>query len=477
MTRPSSSKGYDETDIESILRYAAKLTGKTLKGVLELDRGTIVGGTDAKGKYGQAIEEEYFHIKNNNLAKPDFKDVGMELKATPIIKGRNGYRSKERLVLGIMDYNDVPVKGFRLFLDKNRHLLIIFYLWNKDMNIYEYKILKVVDWKPNTEEMRIIREDWSIIEGYILRGEAHLLSERHTRFLSACTKGVGHGEDLREQPYSDTLAKQRALSFKATFMTSIFGTHEDINELLIDHVPKTSSMSQSIFKGDWQEGMTFEEYVLDHYRRFVNMTCIEIEKELDIDLNGDSKQYYYTLALAMAGVIGKKHIKEFEEAGIRLKTMRIKLNGVPKESMSFPAFDYGEIINQEWIRSDLYDQLDKRFFMPVFGFNTNEPKEETRKSLCFKGAFFWYMPDKDFDIVEKVWTETCDRIRADDFDHFVRIKDHRIVHVRPHAMDSKDTCMYKDIERKKVSFWINGQYLADIVGHNLKEQMNFDGYN
>ena len=137
-------------------------------------------------------------------------------------KTSKGLVSKERLILGIINYDEVPTRHFDIFLDKDSHILIVFYLWEENTDIYDYEFLKVVDWEPTPEELRMIREDWSVIEGYVMRREAHLLSERHTKYLAACTKGVGHGKDMRSQPFSLEPAKQRALSFKASFMTELY---------------------------------------------------------------------------------------------------------------------------------------------------------------------------------------------------------------------------------------------------------------
>ena len=114
------------------------------------------------------------------------------------------------------------------------------------------------------------------------------------------------------------------------------------------------------------------------------MTCYEIESVLDISIDDGSKQYYSTLSLAMAGVIGKKHIKEFEEAGILFKTIRTYKNGKPKESMSFPYIRFDNLVEQDWEDSDFFDQLDHEFFSTVFSF-TDSPKSQSRKDLVLEG--------------------------------------------------------------------------------------------
>ena len=115
---------YDDGDARPILGYAAKLTGHTLKDLLGQESG-FIGGKDTKGYFGQLVEKGYFMIDNNSRPVPDFDKVGIELKVTPLKALKKGLTSKERLVLGIIDYNEVPSKRFRIFSDKNSHLLIV----------------------------------------------------------------------------------------------------------------------------------------------------------------------------------------------------------------------------------------------------------------------------------------------------------------------------------------------------------------
>lgn len=464
---PIEELPYDDSDLESILRYAGKLTGKTLD---ELAGGgeIVIGDTHSKGRFGQIVEEDYFHIPNNSLPEPDFRKVGMELKVAPIKGEGDKMTSKERMVLGIINYDEVPEKGFKIFLDKGSHILIVFYHWKENTDVRSYRILKVVDWRPTEEELRLILEDWKVIEGYILRGEADLLSERQTKYLAANTKGAGHGKDDRKQPFSDRPAKQRSLSFKVQFMTNLFRSHPDVNETFLEPpIVEDRDDSDTIFKGTWSEDETFEEYVMARFDRFVDKTCLEIEEMLDIELNESSKQYYYTLTLAMLGVFGKKHIKEFDEAGIIIKTARIKLDGQPKESMSFPAFKYEELVDQTWETSDFHSQIDHEFLIPVFQFNTSDPRNEGRKELIFRGAFFWYVPDEDFKVIQKVWEDTKEKVSRMDFDHFIHASDRRIAHVRPHGRNKKDTYEFRGGHYMKRSFWFNDSYIRTVIKDGL----------
>ena len=161
---------YNDKDIRSILEHASKLKDHSLSELLENGE-EILGGTNTKGKFGQLIESGYFLIDNNNSPLPDFHHVGVELKVSPFIKNKDGaFKPKERLILGILDYMEVPKRGFDIFMDKDSHLLIVFYEWKKNTDIRKYKVIKVVDWTPDANELHLIKEDWKVIEHYVNHG-------------------------------------------------------------------------------------------------------------------------------------------------------------------------------------------------------------------------------------------------------------------------------------------------------------------
>ena len=483
MTQNPTTKPYDESNRESILRYAAKLKGKTLAEVIPEEyivEGTLyIDGVHTKGKFGQMLEKGYFFIDNNNSPRPDFDQVGIELKSTPVKETKNrGMVSKERLVLGILNYMKVPEKGFSIFTDKNSELLIVFYLWEKGKAKTDLRIQKVVDWIPNEDDLRIIREDWDIIQGFVMRGKADLLSERHTKILAACTKGANSNTKC-QQPFNNednnkyNDAKQRALSLKKSYMTMVFKGNPEIGK----EIPK--AVYPSIIKDDWKEDESFNDFILHHFDKFVGKTCSDIERILGIEIPAKSKAYYRNLANRMLGLENGKDAVEFKKSNILMKTVRIRLSGRPKEDMSFPAFYAFELKDQTWEDSDFLSQIDREFLFVVFGFNTTNPDDEDRKSLTFLGSFMWSVPDKDLDDMREVWLDTRDRINNKDFVNFIKGSDQKLIHVRPHARDSNDIDEYMGITKQ--GFWFNKDYLQKIISENMSighryETDGDDGY-
>jgi len=223
------SKLYDENNKNSILKYARRLEGKTLREVLpdeEIDE-IIEGHPNNKGRFGHKIEQYYFKYAINSNANADFP-CGIELKATPLKYLKNGNLTpKERLVCNIISYMNIADEEWETssFLEKNSDILIIRYIDPMDKNVHQldYKIhsVDIHNVLDNPDDAKQFEEDWEIITGKIRDGKAETLSESDTKWLGACTKGATAAKSFRQQPFSDILAKQRAFSFKMQYMREL----------------------------------------------------------------------------------------------------------------------------------------------------------------------------------------------------------------------------------------------------------------
>ena len=453
---------YDDEDERSILEYAGRLTGHTFVEIGVWDPEGDQRRKNKKGTFGQILEAGYFLIPNNNSEEPDFTKVGIELKTTPIKRSSgNKLTSKERLVLGKINYMEINNLGFEgSFKKKNEKLLVVFYEWSQDKEFYNYRILKVVLWTYPKEDLRIIQEDWNVIAEMVRKGLAHQLSERFTRYLGACPKGVGHSLDLRKQPCSTTPAEPRALSLKSAYVNKIFteSIYERYKGLFVNTGERLRDpYSQSLFENvEWDSTETFEEFVLEHFAGFIGKKCKDIESELGISI-GKSKSYREVLVRRMMG-IKKKKIEEFEYADIKMKTIFLGNNDKPQESMAFAHFDYLDVVDQEWETSEWSKDLDKRFFFVVF------QRKKGDEDDIFIGAFFWSMPHDDMLEAKRVWETTVDKIKYHRMDELPRSVESPVAHVRPHGRNRSDTLLAPDGKMYvKRCFWLNRDYIAKVV--------------
>ncbi len=439
---------YDKTDIDSIYRYAKRLINHTLRQMTSAPMMIKdAPAREVKGKFGQYLEKYYFGIENNSYSEPDFKEVGLELKSTPIkILKSSKISAKERIVLNIINYKTIVDETWEKshLLSKNELLLLIMYLYEKDKNFLDYVIRYVNLWKIEGKDKEIIRQDWEKIVNKIRKGKAHELSEGDTFYLGACRKGWKEG--LKTQPYSDIGAPQRAFSFKTKYMNAIL-------EKITDSENAIKDLSEI-------KTQSFEEVIYNRFKPYIGLNIEDIEKRLNIELNRKAKNYYAVLARRMMGITAKK-ITEFEKADVSMKIIRLKHNGVPKEDMSFPYFKYKDIAEQDWEESDFCSYLESKFFFVVFQMNKDESE------IIFKKALFWNMPYDDIQEARKVWEETKQRIITGKAEELPKKSENLVSHVRPHARDSSDTIESPEGKMLvKKCFWLNAKYIKDQIEKN-----------
>jgi len=454
---------YNPSDKNSVIEYAKKLKGKSLRQVCEPE--ILEHLYSGKGNFGQVLEKFYFGYEPNSLAEADFAQIGMELKSSPLKQLKNNeYRSKERLVLNIINYLNVVNQNFETsdFYKKNASILLIFYLHQAGFDILDYIIKLVDEWSFPSTDLEIIKKDWEFITKKIANGKAHELSEGDTFYLGACTKGA-NALSVRKQPFSDIPAKQRAYSFKQGYVNHIIASIA--NETIGNYGKLISSVAVA-------KKQTIEEIVISKFKPYYNKTVEQILKKTGVKINTTAKSFYANLTKAILGIELDKEIEEFEKAEIMVKTVRLKENNLPKEDISFSNFKYKEIVNEEWDESNFKDILEHKFLFVFFQFENEQ--------LVLRKVKFWNMPYADILEAEKVWEETKkivskgkivrevkDGIR---YTNFPNKSFNSVSHVRPHANNAADTYplptkdkLTKAKEYTKHCFWLNNTYVRDEI--------------
>lgn len=325
-------------------------------------------------------------------------------------------------------------------LHKCKRMLMMFYLYSTEIPVEDRKfVLKPLMYEIPPEDLIVIRKDWELIRGKVLDGKAHELSEGDTFYLGACRKGAGGvNEKSRKQPFSAIGAPARAFSLKQGYLNQIIST---------------SQSDVSIWSS---KTTTIEEATQNKFRPFLERSTQEISEMLDHHKrNKNHKNFHRELAVKMlAG--GKEGVKELDKAGIEMKTVRIQANGLPKESMSFPAFDFIGIQSQKWEESTFFEKIEKKFLFIVF-----ETNQEGVEYLVKAG--YWNMPYLDRKEAERIWLDTQRRVGIDAFD-LPGIKESSVAHVRPKAKDGKDKSLTPQGNfRTKQCFWLNAKYIGKVV--------------
>ena len=149
--------------------------------------------------------------------------------------------------------------------------------------------------------------------------------------------------------------------------------------------------------------------------------------------------------------------EDLSRAGLELKTIRLGMDGNPKEHMSFPAFDYIELAGQSWATSDFHNMLRTTFLFAVF-------VEEEGGCERLHKVGTWLMPPEDLEEARLVWEDTRARILSGSTD-FCGINSNPVAHVRPHARNGADKTPFPSGKLWiRSSFWLNSSYVRSIVG-------------
>lgn len=155
------------------------------------------------------------------------------------------------------------------------------------------------------------------------------------------------------------------------------------------------------------------------------------------------------LSRRILGVKSLNDVEEFSKADIELRTIRIKPDGIPKEDISFPHFEFKEIVEQEWLDSDLQDVLERKKFLfvvfritvPVGEFGKMCEKDQDRHLVLEKIAL-WNAPGNDIETKARLtWGKTRETIRKGVIliqkgdvmtNNLPKKSETDMVHVRPH---------------------------------------------
>lgn len=441
----------------------------------EYDVNNRLAHPNNKGVLGHIVEEGIFHYPINSNPKADFDNLGLELKTTGVLthKKIKDISAKERLPLDAINYETVVLSDFEHsdVWQKSKGLLLVLYEYLEKVFKGDFKILNSIIHDFDKSDMLLFEKDFEIIVEKIKRGLAHELSGTDTLYLEACTSGKNK-EDKTTQPFSSIPAQRRKFAIKASYLTEIIRSH--LTKLEREHI-----VSYSELKND-----SFENIILNKINNNVEKTVESLCKKYN--LSTSSKSYLDRLVASTLGIKGNiNKSDEFSKANIELKTIRVNKDGSIKESMSFPAFEFTKIVEQEWEDSDFRNLIEqKKFLFVIF--------KDTDNGFILKKAMFWSAPINDLDTKGrevfnqlKAILKTGDVVRG-----FKEQKNNKIIrltnfpgmsfngfiHIRPHGQDKNDTFPLPVPDKitgltsyTKQCFWFNNTYIKSVIENALKQ--------
>ncbi|KMY44026.1 hypothetical protein AC622_06985 [Bacillus sp. FJAT-27916] len=215
-----------------------------------------------------------------------------------------------------------------------------------------------------------------------------------------------------------------------------------------------------------------EKIIGESWNEFIGMSLEQITYQLGMnyDLLG-GKVSLVTIVNQLVKVNNLIEINQNIEKPIVYKTVRLKANGVPKESMSFEQIDFLKVHSENWDNSFLKRKFNETIFcFVVFVIIDN--------TLYFKGYKIWKMPNKLLETVvynfwmhlkrileEGVKIRTVKRgLKTMKVNNLPNSSDNKVMHVRPKAKDSNDKTLLPDGQMiTKQSYWFNASYVANIL--------------
>lgn len=465
---------YNPADRESCLRHAQKLQGAgTLREAIHdcvplehqakvFEKVGAIVRSGGKGVLGNAIEAGHFYYLPNSSAEPDLEWA--ELKCTGLLPdGDGGHRAKERLVICMINYGGDTKSEISCVIEETAEtshafkkllkVLLVFYDYSRVENtdqLLDLPIRLVDIWSPSAAEVALFKRDWEFIQGYVKEGRAHELSEGLTPLLGACTKSSDSKKMVRQRK-GDFVAKPRAFALKQAFVTEIFRSlHAEQTEAMV----RESEAANRVFRPMAEQDL--EAAILERLKPFQGVTAVALCETQRLEgkfggKSGNSRRIRKLLDAISHELKGLpiESLEVFRKSGLRICVCRILKNGEAAESVSFPAFEYAEVADEdEWDDSSLYQDLVKRF---LFVFLRDD---EDGTSPWFDRAVFWSMPEADLDITQNVWADTVRLVRENRLEELPGEADTYAVHIRPH-----DRNRYPGFKR---SYWLNRRYVSKI---------------
>jgi DNA mismatch repair protein MutH len=471
---------YDNSNITSIVKYANKLIGKTIDNIIISSPYENIYKTKDKGNIGKIIEKHWFDIEPNSSSLPDFDKVGVELKIIPLIQQKTKIAVKERTKVCSIDYKKLILETWDKSHAKEKlnKVLFIYYMYDKD-NIKNSLIKKIDLWELSQGNNEfIIKYDWLNVQQKVKDGYAHELSESLCKVLAPSRSGSGGKDkngklkDLVIQPiqkYSNEALK-RSFALKQSF------TNQRWNEL--NKKINYESIIDSIEIKDFNN---FDKLILDKINLYKDKSLTELSDIFNLKLTNNSKSKEASIVKKAIGFKSvKSKIKEFEQLGIIVKTINVRIkDNKPFEGILFPAMKLKEFEIEKWEESIFKEYINKILFIPIY---KEKDKVPLNKKYLGK-AFFWSPSLEEKNIINKEWEQyKYEVINGQCKVHKKVIKSKKgfkeiseltkesgtsIIHMRPHGQNSND----RDEDSignsiVKQCFWLNKNFIQKLLNEN-----------
>ncbi|MGM0125647.1 hypothetical protein IGI37_003046 [Enterococcus sp. AZ194] len=447
--------------------------------------------TDSKNISTDLIWKKWFKVSKEHVDELSMIEAGVEAITVPYRKQSNGIVSAlQQLEICSIDVA-AKEEDFKIskFYKTSKILEIAFYEFNPAISRAQWTIDEVIQFSFPKRDLKVIQQDWDLINSYIVQGRSKELTEGLTNYLAASRRvnkmtGEVHLFYSLKPSYMSYLIRE--FVFGSSFDSSIRKT-AFIEAEVIDkpaNIEKNEAV-ESVISDEEFKRTTFDKLLIEKLSNYIGETESNLGRRFLVERK--HKNFYSVLASSMLGMKGNlENAEEIQKANILVKTIRVSKKNSVRESMSFPTLKFKKLVEEEWNTSTLRTMFEtSRFLFIVF-------KENSEDEYVFRGAKFWSMPEADLDgKVKEAWEETVKTLKNGvnlTFDkgrvtnNLVGLKDKKIIHVRPHASkasyiennsnaDELPTKAhwtnkpdgYSNYWMTKQSFWFNKDYVIHQI--------------
>tara|TARA_B110000027_G_scaffold68964_1_gene73721 strand:+ start:855 stop:2279 length:1425 start_codon:yes stop_codon:yes gene_type:complete len=432
-----------------------------------------------KGIVGQVLEAVIGNAPNSD-PNPDVKNINVELKVLPLRKISNKIQPKERSKIKSINYNKIIDEEWESAEVKKKIKKILFLLYEqpigktyKDWKEFVFKGTLFYELKNESEN--IVQEDWEGIQYKVKYEIADQLSEGDSKILGACTSGSG--KLVKYGNHKE--AKQRSYSLKHSYLKVYYNQ----NKKNI----KYSSLNL-------EKDITPQNYVINELNKELKDKKLNnIVDKYKVDFSKTAKSGFSLLINRVLKVDDKKRILELEENGITIKTIPVNKDNRPWESMSFPKFSLIDLIEEEWNgenEADFKNIINEGFiFIPVIKEKEkyivngeSKYRYKTWETWEIGKAVFWKANELELSIINKEWERARDVVNngvkvnevkygkgTRQENNLLKSSDTEIIHIRPHAKNSKDIDKpYFEFSKTRISwqsFWLNKSFTEKVINN------------
>lgn len=230
---------------------------------------------------------------------------------------------------------------------------------------------------------------------------------------------------------------------------------------------------------------SLEQLLQDKLAPYAGKSLEEISLKTGNFINQKSKSFLSEFISELLGIKGTNlnQIAELAKANIKIKTLRLEPDGIPKEHMSFKNVNFLEWAQEDWDDSWLKNHFEEtKFLFIVFHYNESI-KDNPNRLLYFSGVKVWTMPIpeingrlKDFWLnvhtlihegIELVPVQQKNKVIVKN--NLPKPGSNGLCHIRPKAINGDDKTLLPDGRRiTKQAFWLDKEAIGEIC-KSIKE--------